>query len=206
MILTNPVTTSSFGRGARSDASCTVKEFPTQRQDPKLRCQEKWSVLVKEHLSGVTQRKYHAGTPHPNDRRGFTQWFGSCSLMSTLYVWYPASWAPMVADRLFNWSPQQGSPTIHSMVGPASGPPQTTPRVHPWHQHSQSAAGSSEAMEETDSTEVKYKIRQWSLPGATIVPVKMVYPMSGGITVACQCFLHDLLCLWLFTTFGMLFL
>ena len=53
----------------------------------------------------------------------------------------------------------------------ASGPPQTTPRVHPWHQHSQSAAGSSEAMEETDSTEVKYKIRQWSLPGATIVPV-----------------------------------
>ena len=36
--------------------------------------------------------------------------------------------------------------------------------------------------------------------------VKMVYPMSGGITVACQCFLHDLLCLWLFTTFGMLFL
>ena len=26
-------------------------------------------------------------------------------------------------------------------------------------------------MEETDSTEVKYKIRQWSLPGATIVPV-----------------------------------
>ena len=26
-------------------------------------------------------------------------------------------------------------------------------------------------MEETDSTEVKYKIRQWSLPGAAIVPV-----------------------------------
>jgi len=43
----------------------------------------------------------------------------------------------------------------------------------------------------------------------TVTPkggVKMVYPMSGGITVACQCFLHDLLCLWLFTTFGMLFL
>ena len=26
-------------------------------------------------------------------------------------------------------------------------------------------------LEETDSTEVKYKIRQWSLPGATIVLV-----------------------------------
>ena len=41
-------TTSSFGRGARSDASCTVEEFPIQRQDPKLRCQEQLSVLVKE--------------------------------------------------------------------------------------------------------------------------------------------------------------
>ena len=40
-------TTSSFGRGARSDASCTVEEFPIQGQDPKLRCQEQLSVLVK---------------------------------------------------------------------------------------------------------------------------------------------------------------
>ena len=57
------------------------------------------------------------------------------------------------------------------------GPParlrasQTYSGAHPWHQHSQGAAGSSEAMEETDSTDVKYKIRNWSLPGATIVPV-----------------------------------
>ena len=36
---------------------------------------------------------------------GFTrEGFGSCSLMSTLYVWFPASWAPMVAERLFSWS------------------------------------------------------------------------------------------------------
>ena len=56
----------------------------------------------------------------------------------------------------------------------ASGPPQTWTRVHPWHPNSQGASGSNdaiEAVEETDSTEVKYKIRQWSLPGATIVPV-----------------------------------
>eukprot|EP00434_Breviolum_minutum_P046070 symbB.v1.2.041471.t1/scaffold8251.1/size7089/1 len=33
------------------------------------------------------------------------------------------------------------------------------------------AAVSSEAMEDIDSTDVTYKIRQWSLPGATIVPV-----------------------------------
>ena len=54
---------------------------------------------------------------------------------------------------------------------PASGPPQTHSGAHPWHQHSHGAAGSSGAMEDTDSTEVVYKIRQWSLPGAAIVPV-----------------------------------
>ena len=58
---------------------------------------------------------------------------------------------------------------IHSMVGP----PQGLPRPHP-----ECILGTNTAralqvqgMEETDSTEVKYKIRQWSLPGATIVPV-----------------------------------
>jgi len=62
-------------------------------------------VICKENKEQKGKRKYHAGTPHPNDRGGFTQWFGSCSLMSTLYVWFPASWAPMVAERLFSWSP-----------------------------------------------------------------------------------------------------
>ena len=61
-------------------------------------------VICKENKEQKGKRKYHAGTPHPNDRGGFTQWFGSCSLMSTLYVWFPASWAPMVAERLFGWS------------------------------------------------------------------------------------------------------
>ena len=43
----------------------------------------------------------------------------------------------------------------------------------------------------------------------TVTPkggVKMLYPRLSGITVSCQWFLHDLLSLWLFTTFGMLFL
>ena len=97
--------------------------------------------------------------------------FGSCSLMSTLYVWFPACWAPMVTERLFSWSPPPRGSIYPQQGRSASGPPQTYPGAHPWHQHSQGAAGSSEAMEETDSTEVKYKIRQWSLPGAAIVPV-----------------------------------
>ena len=53
-------------------------------------------IICKENKEQRGKRKYHAGTPHPNDRGGFTQWFGSCSLMSTLYKWFPASWAPMV--------------------------------------------------------------------------------------------------------------
>ena len=55
-------TTSPLGRGARSDASCTVKEFPIQRQDPKLRCQEQLSVIVKWILEALPKmlRMSHA--------------------------------------------------------------------------------------------------------------------------------------------------
>ena len=112
-------------------------------------------VICKEHKEQKGMWKYHAGTPHPNDRGEFTQWFGSCSLMSTLYVWFPASWAPMVAKEVSWSSPPRGS------AYPQHGLP-----ASPWHQHSQGAAGSSEAMEDSDRTEVMYKIRQWSLPGA----------------------------------------
>ena len=65
----------------------------------------------------------------------------------------------------------KGVHPIHSVVSLPQGLPRRTPGAHPWHQHSHGAAGSSGAMEDTDSTEVVYKIRQWSLPGAAIVPV-----------------------------------
>ena len=42
---------------------------------------------------------------------------------------------------------------------------------HPGHQPRQEAAGPSGTMPDVDSTEVVYKIRQWSLPGAAVVPV-----------------------------------
>ena len=48
-------------------------------------------VICKENKEQKGKRKYHAGTPHPNDRGGFPQWFGSCSLMTTLHVWFPAA-------------------------------------------------------------------------------------------------------------------
>ena len=60
------------------------------------------------------------------------------------------------------------------MVGPTQGLPISIPERILGTEIVMSAAGSSgarEAMEESDSTEVQYKIRQWSLPGAAIVPV-----------------------------------
>ena len=123
-------------------------------------------VLCKGNKEQKGKRKYHAGTPHPNDRGGFTQWFGSCSLMSTLYVWFPAT--PIMAQRLFSWSspprgsayPQHGLPASPDVL-----------RSAPLGTNTVRALLVPVAMEDTDSTEVMYKIRQWSLPGATIVPV-----------------------------------
>ena len=77
----------------------------------------------------------------------------------------------MVAERLFSWSPSAWESTYTQEGRPVSGPSHTAPQASYWHQHSQGATGSSEPMEDNDSTEVKYKIRQWSLPGATVVPV-----------------------------------
>ena len=86
-------------------------------------------IICKENKEQKGKRKCHAGTPHLNDRGGFTQWFGSCSLMSTLYVWFPASWAPMVAERLFSWSsPPRGSAYPQQGL-PASGPRRTPERI-----------------------------------------------------------------------------
>ena len=99
------------------------------------------------------------------------QWFGSCSLMTTLHVWFPACWAPRVADKLFPWSPPEWESTYAHEGRPDSGPPHTTPQASSWHQPCQGATSSNEPMGDNDSTEVKYKIRQWSLPGATVVRV-----------------------------------
>ena len=126
-------------------------------------------LICKENKEQRGKRKFHEGEPRPNDRGGFTQWFGSCSMINTLYVWFPASWAPMVAERLFGWSSNETTYSRHGQ--PASGLSQRQSGVHPWRQSRQEAASSSGGMADGDSTKVVYKIRQWSLPGATVVPV-----------------------------------
>ena len=88
-------------------------------------------VICKENKEQKGKRKYHAGTPHPNDRGGFTQWFGSCSLITTLYVWFPACWAPMVAERLFSWSPPPKGSSYSQHGRSDSGPPHKYSGAHP---------------------------------------------------------------------------
>ena len=57
-------------------------------------------LICKENKEQRGKRTFHEGAPTPMIG-GFTQWFGSCSLINTLCVWFPASWAPMVAELFF---------------------------------------------------------------------------------------------------------
>ena len=120
-----------------------------------------WHLLIRTSFNtastGPCDSRFHFPLP--------------CSLINTLYVWFPASWAPMVAERLFGLPSNPGESSYPQHGQPASGLSQKQSGVHPWHQSRQEAAGSSGAMSDVDSTEVVYKIRQWSLPGAAVVPV-----------------------------------
>ena len=66
--------------------------------------------------------------------------------------------------------PLSGSPPTHMRVGLTQGLPIQLPK-HLLGTNLGGATSSNEPMGDSDSTEVKYKIRQWSLPGATVVPV-----------------------------------
>ena len=60
-------------------------------------------------------------------RGGFTQWFGSCSLINTLYVWFAGSWAPMVAEQLFERSSESDNLKTFSMDSLPEGFPKIPP-------------------------------------------------------------------------------
>ena len=124
-------------------------------------------IICKENKEQRGKRKYHDGTPHPKDRGGFTQWFGSCSLINTLYVWFPPSWAPIVAEQLFERS-SKSDDIQHGQ--PARGLSQNPSRGHAWHQPTHEFAGPSGTTTEAEN-EVMYTIRRWSLPGAAVMPV-----------------------------------
>ena len=125
-------------------------------------------IICRETKEQRGKRKFHDGTPHPKDRGGFAQWFGSCSLINTLYVWFPASWAPIVAEQLFEKSSKSEDPCGSIQHGqPARGLSQNPSRGH----DSQEPAGPGVPATEADDNEVMYKIRRWSLPGTAMMPV-----------------------------------
>ena len=87
-------------------------------------------------------------------------------------MWFPASWAPIVAEQLFEKSSK--SDDLHSNIQhgqPARGLSQNPSRGHAWHQPTQESAGPSVPAAETENNEVMYKIRRWSLPGTAVMPV-----------------------------------
>ena len=129
-------------------------------------------IICKENKEQGGKRKYHDGTPHPKDRGGFAQWFGSCSLINTLYVWFPASWAPMVAEQLFERSSKSDGLSNNIQHGqPARWLSQNPSRGHAWHQPTHEVAGPSGTMTEAENNDVMYKIRKWLLPDAAVMPV-----------------------------------
>ena len=54
------------------------------------------------------------GSPLAN----FSEWFGSVSLLNTLYIWFPASWAPSVVEAIMK----------RNQTWLATSPPRGTPR------------------------------------------------------------------------------
>eukprot|EP00434_Breviolum_minutum_P010326 symbB.v1.2.009112.t1/scaffold572.1/size185581/1 len=78
----------------------------------------------------------------------------------------------MLPERLFGMSSNPGELSYNPQHGqPASGLSQDPSRGYPWRQPAQEVAGPSETMTDVESAEVVYKIRQWSLPGAPVMPV-----------------------------------
>ena len=76
-------------------------------------------VICKENKEQKGKRKYHAGTPHPNDRGGFPQWFGSCSLMRFMSGFQPAGRRWLLRGFLVGLRES----TYTQEGRPASGPP-----------------------------------------------------------------------------------
>ena len=102
-------------------------------------------------------------------------------LMRTLYMWFPASWHRWWLRGYLAGRPRQGGHPIHSVVSLPQGLPRRTP---------ERTLGTNIVMallvpvgQWRILTALKwcYKIRQWSLPGAAIVPVLKLAVESSGL-------------------------
>ena len=81
----------------------------------------------------------------------FNDWFGSMSLMNTLYVWFPASWGPSVVEaiskrnqRWLQQHPVHGDPTMFNPLEVQNG---------------------------TASRDMRYKIQKWNVNSDKVHPI-----------------------------------
>ena len=95
-------------------------------------------IICKENKEQRGKRKYHDGAPHPKDRGGFTQWFGSCSLINTRMCGFRQAGRQWLQSSCLRCRLKQGiSLTILSMGSlpegfpkiPPGGMPGTNPRA-----------------------------------------------------------------------------
>ena len=81
----------------------------------------------------------------------FKAWFGSLSWMNTLYIWFPASWAPSVVDAIIKRNEQSK----------AQVPLQRDSDVF-------TAAEQADAFA---CREMSYKIQKWNVKSAKVFPI-----------------------------------
>ena len=81
----------------------------------------------------------------------FNEWFGSMSLMNTLYVWFPASWGPSVVEAISKrnqkWLQQHPVHRDPAMFNPL------------------------EAQNGPASREMRYKIQKWNVSSKVVHPI-----------------------------------
>ena len=81
----------------------------------------------------------------------FNEWFGSMSLMNTLYVWFPASWGPSVVEAISKRN-------------------QTWLQQHPVHRDP-AMFNASEVEYGPASREMTYKIQKWNVKSLEVHPI-----------------------------------
>ena len=81
----------------------------------------------------------------------FHEWFGSMSLMNTLYIWFPASWAPSVVEAIVK----------RNRTWLATTPVQRDPAVFT----------STERAEGLASRDMMYKIQKWNVKSPRVFPI-----------------------------------
>ena len=110
-------------------------------------------VLCKPSDSAAGGKGSHKGKPlkQGGSLAKFKEWFGSRSLMNTLYVWFPASWGPSVVEAISKRN-------------------QTWLKQHPV-QRDPAMFNASEVENGPASREMTYKIQKWSVISQRVRPI-----------------------------------